>query len=66
MKKELLVHTFILLSLVFSGSAYALGTSPWTTVSEIIQGPGSFPQVKIADPGDAGTGCASFRLSAIQ
>ncbi len=42
---------------VFSSQVFALGISPWTTVTHITQGPGSFPVIIIADPGDAGTGC---------
>ncbi|GAB6094383.1 hypothetical protein JCM14469_06350 [Desulfatiferula olefinivorans] len=38
--------------------AQALGTSPWTKVLEIIQGPGGYPLVRLENPGDAGTGCA--------
>jgi hypothetical protein len=45
--------------IAFSSHVSALGISPWTTVTQIIQGPASYPLITIADPGDAGTGCSS-------
>lgn len=59
MSKYVLTKTCTLLILVFSSPGYALGTSPWTTVAEIIQGPGSYPLVKLKDSGNAGTECTS-------
>ncbi len=43
--------------LAFSNHVLALGTSPWTTVTQIIQGLGSSPLIILADSGSAGTGC---------
>lgn len=45
--------------LVFSSHSYSLGLSGWTTVTEIIQGLGSKPTVKLANTGNATTGCPS-------
>ena len=43
--------------IVINTNAYSLGNSGWTTVVEILQGPGSSPTVKLQDMGATTTTC---------
>ena len=47
----------ILFCLTYANAIQALGYSPWTTVTLLVQGPGSYPLIQLNDAGDASTGC---------
>lgn len=55
--KRHLIFVIVLFFCFCSSFAYSLGSSDWTTVAEIIQGPGSNPLIRLTDPKDASTGC---------
>ena len=57
--KRLVSSVLAIICLVFVSQCYALGTSPWTTVTLIEQGPGDSPLFKLADAGNASTGCTA-------
>ncbi|WP_444944943.1 hypothetical protein ACJJIK_09975 [Microbulbifer sp. ZKSA006] len=46
-------------TLAISSSAFGLGESDWTKVTEIYTGTGSTPSFTLNDPGNAGTGCSN-------
>ncbi len=46
--------------LIISNSAFSVGWSGWTTVTEIYTGTGIQPLFKLSNLGDAGTGCDSY------
>ncbi|WP_444932076.1 hypothetical protein ACJJIF_10020 [Microbulbifer sp. SSSA002] len=46
-------------TLAISSSAFGLGWSDWTKVTEIDTGMASNPVFKLNDPGDAATGCSN-------
>lgn len=58
-KKLHLTITYIyLIVCFFSSTAFALGTTPWTKIEELMQGQGNNPIVKVTNYGEANLGCS--------